>query len=763
VSTDTRRGPTPSRGELADGLESASRLPEGFTWFRLASLLGVLVLTGSYVSVLNDIARVAGGSDLLIPLVVATGLAGAVLARYIGPRIAGVVGIVLGILGYWYYLSVTPVGIELVIARADGVLLDGLALLTGLPIIRLIRADVWALAFVPGPVFVSWYLAVRRRYVAGVAVGGIALAFLVLSGDAGAEVTLAGVLGGVAAVGFGELDRRNGSLLQADVLVVLVALIMVTSVGASVVAGSGANPIDPTSSGIAGGTATVEGSLIGSSDRVQLGGSISLSPEVRFTVRAEEGRYWRTGSYDRYTGDGWVRTGREREYDGPLAQPPGPRTEVFQNYTAESRVATMPAAAEPVRVVGDATENTMVTEQGTLQAKSTFIEGDQYHVYSSAPDANPSMLKSAGTDYPEEIEEGYTQLPADTPDRVERRTSRVTESADNPYESAVLIERYLERNKQYSLEVERPDGTMADSFLFEMDAGYCTYFATTMVTMLRSQGIPARLAVGYTSGQQVGENEWVVRGLDSHAWVEVYFPGYGWIQFDPTPGGPRQSTELETIRDAREDGGGGAVDTDESEDAPLTTTTVSQTGGPENDTNGTSGVFPGPNAVPGFEEEGGPNGTGGNVTINGSGTTGSEGGGLPGIPSPRDTAVGGAVLFAVAAGAHRFGLTDRAYEGVRIRWHGDPGSPEADAERAFERLELLLARRYRERRTGETPREYVDALAVSGLDKRARTVFETYERAKYAGSVDRERADEAVALVDEFVAESTPLLRRLRR
>ncbi len=75
-----------------------------------------------------------------------------------------------------------------------------------------------------------------------------------------------------------------------------------------------------------------------------------------------------------------------------------------------------------------------------------------------------------------------------------------------------------------------------------MDEGYCVYFATTMVTMLRTQGIPARMTVGYTSGQRIDENQWVVRGLNSHAWVEVYFPDQGWVQFDRRrPGRARRS------------------------------------------------------------------------------------------------------------------------------------------------------------------------------------------------------------------------------
>lgn len=760
MRTHTPPGGGSDRSE-ANGRPTATRLLP-VPAFRILAVAGVLVLTGAYVGVLWNVARVVGGSALILSIVALTIVGATLLAESISGRVAVLVGVGLGVVGYGYYVLVTPVGIDLLIGQADSLVLDAFALLTGLPILRMIRADVWALAYAPGPVFVSWYLVMRRQYVRSVAVGGGALSLLVLTSDAGVAATLTGVLAGIAAVGFGELDRRNGTLMQADVLAVLVALIMLTSVGASMVTGSGANPISTSSSGIGPGGSTVEGTLIGSPDRTRIVGSISLSPAVRFTVEADEGRYWRTGVYDRYTGSGWVRSGREREYDGRLGEPPGPREQVVQTYTAESRVATMPGAAEPVRVVGDATEITMVTNQRTLLPRSTFLEGDRYRVYSSVPAATPSMLRSASREYPDGLRDRYTGLPADTPDRLAERTARITAPADNPYDAALLIERYLERTKNYSLDVERPDGPVADAFLFEMSAGYCTYFATTMVAMLRSQGIPARLAVGYTSGQQVDDSEWVVRGLDSHAWVEVYFPGYGWITFDPTPGGPRQSAELAAIRDAREGTGGGNVDTDASEDAPLTTTTTTTNRTTSDDTTVNGSANPAnqtPTLAPFLDGNQGANGT-----VNATNVSASDPADpLPGLPSPRQTVLGLVVLLGASAGAHRMGWTDRAYGSVRMRWQGRTASPEAAAERAFERLEILLARRYRPRHRGETRRSYLDSLAVRGLDPRVRTVFETYERARYAGTIDHERAEEAVTLVDAIVGESTPVLGWARR
>ncbi|NIW30896.1 MAG: transglutaminase, partial [Actinobacteria bacterium] len=87
---------------------------------------------------------------------------------------------------------------------------DTIALLTGLSVLRMTKAAVWALGFTPGPLFVSTYLFLRRRYALGVAVGGAALAFFISTSDVGVVHGLVGVLGAVAALGFGRLDREGG-------------------------------------------------------------------------------------------------------------------------------------------------------------------------------------------------------------------------------------------------------------------------------------------------------------------------------------------------------------------------------------------------------------------------------------------------------------------------------------------------------------------------------------------------------------------------
>ena len=116
----------------------------------------------------------------------------------------------------------------------------------------------------------------------------------------------------------------------------------------------------------------------------------------------------------------------------------------------------------------------------------------------------------------------------------------LTASAANNYDRAVIIQSYLRNNFQYTL--DPPAIEPADplgSFLFRSKSGYCEYFAAAMAVMLRTLNIPSRLVNGFQTGSynRIGK-DFVVRARDAHSWVEVYFTGYGWIPFDPTPADP---------------------------------------------------------------------------------------------------------------------------------------------------------------------------------------------------------------------------------
>ena len=738
--------------------------------FRLLACCCVLVLTASYVSVLRDVTRVVGGTETLLALVGAMLVAATVLAWTIRPRTATVAAIAGGALGFAYYLEYVGLGVEVLLSAGDVLLSDAVALATGLPLLRMVEAGVWALAFVPAPVFLSWYLAVRGRYALGVVPGGIALLFLVLTGDAGTTLTLVGTLAAVGAVGCGELERRGGSVAQADLLAALFALIVVLSLTVTVVPGGSGTP------GHFAGTeaGTLEGTIDHASDRSSIGGSVELSPEVRFTVEADRASYWRTGVYDRFAGDEWVRTGDRGDYTGSIAKPPGETERVRQLVTAETTLGVMPAAPQPISVDGDLTQHTEVSTHGQIHPTDPLVEGDTYAVESAVIDPSAAELQAAGTDYPDQITDRYLQTPEDTSDEFEARTAEITADADTPYEKAVAIEDYLRSTKGYSLEVDRPSGNVAEAFLLEMDEGYCIYFATTMAQMLRTEDVPTRYVTGYTSGQQVDDDEYVVRGTDAHAWVEVYFPDHGWVAFEPTPPGPRDSAHNEQVEQAREDGAED-VDTDSSEDVPLSeeedngpderpseivdgresedqNDSEPDTGdGPDNDTReNNSSPEPDPSEP---------------AVDNGSTTDGEDDDGLLAalverVSISREAATIALVaLTGLVASVHHTGAIARLRRTVGLYWQRRSDDPDRDAERAYRRLERLLAVTHRPRERSESARGYLEALAEeseTGVDPRTKPVLERYERAVYGGGVDREGADESMAIVDDLARERLP-------
>ena len=171
--------------------------------------------------------------------------------------------------------------------------------------------------------------------------------------------------------------------------------------------------------------------------------------------------------------------------------------------------------------------------------RGKFKIGDPYQVTSAISSAEPEELQTAGEEYPAWVSDRYLQLPPDLPVRVNDLAASVTSGWATPYAKAKVVENYLRNNYPYNLRVDPPpfgvDGV--DHFLFGLGEGYSEYFGSTMAVMLRTVGVPARLAVGYTTGDRVERREiYAVTDSHSHAWVEVYFPRFGWIPFEPTPG-----------------------------------------------------------------------------------------------------------------------------------------------------------------------------------------------------------------------------------
>jgi transglutaminase-like putative cysteine protease len=175
----------------------------------------------------------------------------------------------------------------------------------------------------------------------------------------------------------------------------------------------------------------------------------------------------------------------------------------------------------------------MVTSRYTLDAEESYV------VVSNIPSGTEDAMRMAGKEYPQWVER-YLDLPEDLPQRVRDLALEITAEQDNAYDKASEIESYL-REYTYNEQIEAPpegvDGV--DYFLFESKEGYCNYYASSMAVLARSVGIPARVAAGYVQGDWEREAAaYRVREHHSHAWVEVYLPRFGWVEFEPTASQP---------------------------------------------------------------------------------------------------------------------------------------------------------------------------------------------------------------------------------
>ena len=179
-----------------------------------------------------------------------------------------------------------------------------------------------------------------------------------------------------------------------------------------------------------------------------------------------------------------------------------------------------------------------IPEVVNWEFKRALPQEQPYTLYSFVSQATNDQLQVAGDEYSTFITDHYLQLPSTLPDRVRDLAERITQDAETPLDKVLAIENYL-RNEggfEYSQDIESPP-TYADGvdwFLFETKTGYSDYFGSSMTVMLRSVGVPARMAAGYAPGEVDIPGRWAIRDRDSHGWTQAYFPGHGWIDFEPT-------------------------------------------------------------------------------------------------------------------------------------------------------------------------------------------------------------------------------------
>jgi len=292
---------------------------------------------------------------------------------------------------------------------------------------------------------------------------------------------------------------------------------------------------------------------------LSLGGARNVSDRAVFQVQTSKGRYWRAVTFDEFTGRQWLNNAPlevDIESDTEIPYIPwNQRQALTQTITLfASTGGVVLAAPDVVRssvpvvgtfmpVLGAEGET---EADGEIQDELTYIRarvalgvGDSYTVVSNLTDITERALREATMEYPLPITTHYLQLPTNFSPRIAALAREVAGNEDAPvYDRAKRVERFL-RGYTYDEEIEAPtrEQDPVEYFLFEIQRGYCDYYASAMAVMLRSLGIPARTVSGYAEGLYDEESGiYVITERDAHTWVEVYFPGYGWVEFEPTAG-----------------------------------------------------------------------------------------------------------------------------------------------------------------------------------------------------------------------------------
>lgn len=263
-------------------------------------------------------------------------------------------------------------------------------------------------------------------------------------------------------------------------------------------------------------------------------------------VRTGAPAYWRGLIFDTYSRGVWTAansTYRETEpYVPPRLLPPEPPHDLgtfVQTFRVLRPLPGVISAAYPVESLYVPVSALREDAYGTFHTPDMLRPGLTYSVVSYLPNLTPPELRGAELD---RLDVGARYLDATSlSTRARDVAASVGGGQGNEFDTVMAITTYLQRNFRYSLDLPPvPAGVdPVDWFLFDVKVGYCEQFATAETLMLRSLGIPARLATGYSTGDYDPVlNQAVVRERDAHAWVEVWFSGHGWVPVDPTPGVP---------------------------------------------------------------------------------------------------------------------------------------------------------------------------------------------------------------------------------
>lgn len=293
------------------------------------------------------------------------------------------------------------------------------------------------------------------------------------------------------------------------------------------------------------------------SDRLTLGGPISLGDRIIMVVQAptplpSQRYYWKSRVFDTYSANQWSAerstllksTGNTLTLAYPNVDPATRREMTQRIRVAIGGSRLVYAAPQPIDIGLPVSVETNELAQGVydpvvIRPLTVLKEGDTYSVTSSIVNLPASQLRQLPADYPAWVTRTNLQIPPEISADVRNLAVQIINQAgaQNNYDRAKAIEQWLRNNITYDETPEPPPANqeMVQWVLFRSRQGYCTYYASAMIMMLRSIGIPSRMAAGFSQGfYDPQQGSYVVRERDAHTWVEVYFPTIGWVEFEPT-------------------------------------------------------------------------------------------------------------------------------------------------------------------------------------------------------------------------------------
>lgn len=298
------------------------------------------------------------------------------------------------------------------------------------------------------------------------------------------------------------------------------------------------------------------------SNNAHLGGSFSMNYTPVLAVITKYPTYLRGQSYSTYTGKGWIQlspaSSQLTASNHTFALQPTatfgnlPSQQVSQKITVLSNNLRVPvlfgaySLDKLVGLNGAGADVQVHTATGDVSTLHNLTQNESYTVDSREledPSAVLSHQTAAASPYPPSIQNLYLELPSSLPHRVQTLTAKVVAGDKNEYDKVMSVLNYLQSNFTYATQgipVPGPGQDYVAQFLFQTQRGYCNNFSSAMAVMLRTIGIPTRWVTGFTYGVQdynyTGPgSKFIISDADAHSWVEVYFPNFGWVPFDPTP------------------------------------------------------------------------------------------------------------------------------------------------------------------------------------------------------------------------------------